>query len=380
LGNVLVTVSDRRIQGSINNDTVNYYKADIASANDYYPFGMVMPGRTTDTTNRYRYGFNGKEKDKNVSSLTDYDYGYRVYSSAIGKFLSVDPLTEKYPWYTPYQFAGNKPIQCIDLDGAEEWAKNYLRYSLQQAQLRVIAEEKLLRDRQGYIRTSPPPNWKMRWQQSTNFFARISYSVVNGVYTTSQQLSSGFTGQEQIENIGSGSYPAHGYGGEKQRTENFVNGATAFIPSAEAERTGVGVVTDVLKSKTTNEILLRTEMQVVDDAPLLSELTKQGVKYTAADVLKIGKNVAGKIIFLEKGGTTAGLKHILEHSDDFVKAGIAKSDIENVVFEAATSGKLVGSQGGRPIFQILYNGQTKNIAVTVGDNGYIVGANPAKIK
>ena len=34
--------------------------------------------------------------------------------------MSVDPLAPEYPWYTPYQFAGNKPIWAIDLDGAEE--------------------------------------------------------------------------------------------------------------------------------------------------------------------------------------------------------------------------------------------------------------------
>src|SRR5690606_12101211 len=28
------------------------------------------------------------------------------------------------PWFTPYQFAGNKPIQAIDLDGLEEWVVN----------------------------------------------------------------------------------------------------------------------------------------------------------------------------------------------------------------------------------------------------------------
>jgi hypothetical protein len=33
--------------------------------------------------------------------------------------LSVDPLTQSYPWYTPYQFAGNMPIRFIDLDGLE---------------------------------------------------------------------------------------------------------------------------------------------------------------------------------------------------------------------------------------------------------------------
>jgi hypothetical protein len=49
-----------------------------------------------------------------------YDYGFRIYNPEIAKFLSVDPLTKSYPWYTPYQFAGNKPIWAIDLDGLEE--------------------------------------------------------------------------------------------------------------------------------------------------------------------------------------------------------------------------------------------------------------------
>ncbi len=42
------------------------------------------------------------------------------------RFLSVDPLTKDYPWYTPYQFAGNKPIMAIDLDGLEEYIKIYM--------------------------------------------------------------------------------------------------------------------------------------------------------------------------------------------------------------------------------------------------------------
>jgi hypothetical protein len=47
------------------------------------------------------------------------DYGFRVYSPALAKFLSVDPLSSSYPYYTPYQFAGNMPIIAIDVDGAE---------------------------------------------------------------------------------------------------------------------------------------------------------------------------------------------------------------------------------------------------------------------
>ncbi len=38
----------------------------------------------------------------------------------VSRFLSVDPLAQSYPFYSPYHFAGNMPIQAIDLDGLEE--------------------------------------------------------------------------------------------------------------------------------------------------------------------------------------------------------------------------------------------------------------------
>src|SRR5450432_1383906 len=69
----------------------------------------------------YRYGFNGKENDADVKGDGDQiDYGMRVYDPRLGRFLSLDPLQVKYPWYTPYQFAGNKPIVAIDKDGLED--------------------------------------------------------------------------------------------------------------------------------------------------------------------------------------------------------------------------------------------------------------------
>ncbi|MGD1960337.1 MAG: LamG-like jellyroll fold domain-containing protein [Fulvivirga sp.] len=51
--------------------------------------------------------------------LAHYDYGFRIYNPAIGKFLSVDPLTRTYPMLTPYQFASNTPIYAVDVDGLE---------------------------------------------------------------------------------------------------------------------------------------------------------------------------------------------------------------------------------------------------------------------
>lgn len=68
----------------------------------------------------YRYGFNGKEKDDEVSGKgNQYDYGFRIYNPKLGRFLSKDPLFRNYAMLTPYQFASNTPIQAIDLDGLE---------------------------------------------------------------------------------------------------------------------------------------------------------------------------------------------------------------------------------------------------------------------
>jgi RHS repeat-associated protein len=82
---------------------------------------MLEPGRKFAQGNgRYHYGFNGKENDNEVKGEgNQQDYGLRIYDPRLGKFLSVDPLTASYPWYSPYQFAGNNPIKFIDLDGGE---------------------------------------------------------------------------------------------------------------------------------------------------------------------------------------------------------------------------------------------------------------------
>lgn len=76
-----------------------------------------MPGRKYNTGSGYRYGFNGKELDK--ESPVQYDYGFRIYDPRLVRFKSVDPLTKSFPMLTPYQFASNSPIANVDLDGKE---------------------------------------------------------------------------------------------------------------------------------------------------------------------------------------------------------------------------------------------------------------------
>ncbi|WP_341836427.1 RHS repeat-associated core domain-containing protein [Chitinophaga pollutisoli] len=116
LGNTMVVVTGAKTSEG---------KATVMSMQDYYSFGSIMPGRNWENSylgKRYRYGFNGKENDNEVKGIegSQQDYGMRIYDPRVGKFLSVDPLTSDYAYYTPYQFAGNTPVWATDLDGAEE--------------------------------------------------------------------------------------------------------------------------------------------------------------------------------------------------------------------------------------------------------------------
>jgi RHS repeat-associated protein len=81
---------------------------------------MVMPGRKYSAGTGYRYGFNGKEEDDEVKGDGNFqDYGFRIYDVRVVRFISVDPLKKIYPELTPYQFASNRPIDGVDMDGLE---------------------------------------------------------------------------------------------------------------------------------------------------------------------------------------------------------------------------------------------------------------------
>jgi RHS repeat-associated protein len=113
----------------------------------------------------YSYGFNGKRIDESEEGMggggSTYDYGFRIYNPGLGRFLSVDPLSISYPWYTPYQFAGNKPIIAIDIDGLEEAIVTFYKTKSGQTIVRIkYVDPKDRKDGEGfdYIDQTTNPN------------------------------------------------------------------------------------------------------------------------------------------------------------------------------------------------------------------------------
>jgi len=60
------------------------------------------------------YTFSGKEKDVE----TGYSYfGARYYDCDLSIWLSVDPMSDKYPSMSPYTYCANNPVILVDPDG-----------------------------------------------------------------------------------------------------------------------------------------------------------------------------------------------------------------------------------------------------------------------
>jgi RHS repeat-associated protein len=82
---------------------------------EYLPFGEPLVDQRS-TTWSSRYTFSGKERD----SETGYSYfGARYYHPDPSIWLSVDPMSDKYPNLTPYAYCANNPVISIDPNGMD---------------------------------------------------------------------------------------------------------------------------------------------------------------------------------------------------------------------------------------------------------------------
>ena len=119
LGNVLVVVSDKKIQ-VCSTTVVTSYTADVVSANDYSAFHATLPGRsyTAPNTNCRFGGSNGQEKDDEIFKGV-YTAQFWEYDSRLGRRWNVDPV--KKSWQSDYSCLSNTPIWKIDPNGDDDF-------------------------------------------------------------------------------------------------------------------------------------------------------------------------------------------------------------------------------------------------------------------
>lgn len=122
LGNVLVTITDEKYAyapfGTANNGFIATYFAQYKKSSDYTAFGAPLESRQALIYGEYRYGFQNQERDNEFWSGA-VSFKYRVEDPRLGRFFSVDPLCFDYPFYSSYQFSGNRLIDSYELEGLE---------------------------------------------------------------------------------------------------------------------------------------------------------------------------------------------------------------------------------------------------------------------
>lgn len=97
-----------------NRYVINADTKKVEQTSDYYPFGSLYNENSNENAQRWRFG--GKEVNR---SFDIYDFLARWYDPTLGRFTTIDPMTEKYVGISPYLYCENNPIRKTDADGKE---------------------------------------------------------------------------------------------------------------------------------------------------------------------------------------------------------------------------------------------------------------------
>ena len=47
------------------------------------------------------------------------NFTFRMYDPRLGKFFAIDPMSNTFPFYSPYAFSGNRLIDKIEMEGLQ---------------------------------------------------------------------------------------------------------------------------------------------------------------------------------------------------------------------------------------------------------------------
>lgn len=276
----------------------------------YYPFGLTMAGISSKALNfgtpNNKFKFNDKEEQRQEfsdgSGLEWYDYKNRFYDDQIGRFFCVDLLADKYPYYSPYQFAGNEVPNAVDIDGLEPGRSP--QGVLATMPRREVSESTCIgcaaRNQRIAIANTPPAPSK---SQST------SQTTVSATDTSlwAEQRRAEFRKEAAQAKVYADAYAADPTAAQAGMGLAVTMKATAEIPFNTAEH-GVGLFNGI-KDGNAKQILSNTFLLGLDVSPFLIKGPASGIANEAGQALNTvdrSASVLGHIFTDELGHVNPG--------------------------------------------------------------------------
>jgi len=130
---------------------MNSHTVGIRNVTDFSPFGVELKGRNFEVVGggNYRYAFQGQESDSEVKGEgNSYDFGARMLDPRLGRWMTLDPQSNKQPDQSPYKAFLNNPLYWADPNGETEYETIILvdEKTHQTTKLSVIKSDKIATD------------------------------------------------------------------------------------------------------------------------------------------------------------------------------------------------------------------------------------------
>jgi len=288
----MVGVNIKKLQHSIDITIIVYYNADELKPQDYSSFGSLQENT------KFRTTLNRTYKDKKLDRETALQDSW-IRSQLVGVpiFASIDPLTRKYPRFTPYQFSGNRPIRAIDLDGIGKWI-------ITQG---IFQQHRVAPSNQFFLNNRP------KEKQRTG--------VVVNIATTAAGLGEFDRGGTKL--VSSKMLDAYA------KSSTYGNPAGTFIAPTEE--------INIMLSQGLSRVEIASKLGIVDKDFLKGDLIRVDLNRMALEKLNIrcetGQEVGANELFTPGGKTFGGVTEAIVDGIPKNAEGVSKSIIKNCKYE-----------------------------------------------